>query len=195
MSMDLLRRHRNAFAVATALSVTFLAAVPAFAAIVPDCALVAGTNPPDLNCVLQTFAGIAQVILGVTGSAALLMFVYGGFVLLSSGGESSKVTTGKTILRNAIIGIFIIFASGYVVRYGLQQLQSSGSGEGQQVQFGTACGDDGKGRAFPGKEGQCFTSCGQFGNYSCKVPSKEQESGCFAGLCPEGGADVRCCPN
>lgn len=166
--MDLLRRHRNAFAVITTLSVTFMAALPALAAIVPECALVAGKNPPDLNCVLLTFAGIAQLILGITGSAALLMFVYGGFVLLSSGGDSGKVTTGKTILRNAIIGIFIIFTSGYIVQYGMDQLQSKEGGDTSKC---TA--------AHP--------------EYSCRVPSPEERDKCITGLCP-GGAENICCP-
>jgi hypothetical protein len=166
--MDLLRRHRTAIVTIATASVVFMAALPAFAAIVPACALEAGKNPPDLNCVLQTFAGIATLILGITGSAALLMFVYGGFVLLSSGGESSKVTEGKTILRNAIIGILIIFTSGYIVQYGMQQLQSKAGGDTSKCTS-----------ANPG--------------YSCRVPSADERASCVTGLCP-GAAENICCP-
>jgi hypothetical protein len=162
-----LSRHRNALIAATTASVLFGAALPVLAAIVPECALVAGTKPPDLNCVLLTFAGIAQMILGVTGSAALLMFVYGGFVMLSSAGDSGRVSEGKTILRNAVIGILIIFTSGYIVQYGMQQLEGAG-----------------------GDTSQC-TSVNP--GYSCRVPSQEERADCITGLCP-GGAENICCP-
>ncbi len=172
--MILSRNHRAA-TIALTLSVVLMGALPAFAALVPDCALRAGTNPPGLDCVLLTFAGIAQLILGITGSFALLMFVYGGFLMLSSAGESSKVEQGKTVLRNAVIGILIIFTSGYIVQYGISTLE------------GRAGGASGSGESATSR-------CEQENpGYTCRVPAPEERGSCITGLCP-GGAENVCCP-
>ena len=59
--------------------------------IVPDCARVVSANPPGLDCVMQAFRNIATLIVGITGSAALLMFVYGGFTMIASRGAEAEV--------------------------------------------------------------------------------------------------------
>lgn len=89
--------------------------------IVPRCA-TEGTDIPQLGCVLLTLGNIAQLILALTGGLALLMFVYGGFLMLSSGGSSDKVTQGKNALRAAIIGLVIVLLAGYLIRWGLDSL-------------------------------------------------------------------------
>lgn len=85
-----------------------------------ECSIV--SPAPGLDCVLLTFGNIANLILSATGSFALLMFVYGGFMMLSSGGAEDRVTQGKTIIRNAVIGIFLVLLAGYLIRYGLAKL-------------------------------------------------------------------------
>jgi hypothetical protein len=192
--MTFLRTHRAASVIAAAASVALVALPAAAVQIVPSCALSVGTAPPGIDCIMQTFVGIAQIILGITGSFALLMFVYGGFLILSSAGDSGKVDAGKTVLRNALIGIVVIFTAGYVVQYAMRQLQGSGgSADTQQVRIGEECAD-GQGRTFTDRGDQCFRSCGDLGNYACKVPNASEEASCYAGLCP-GAANVRCCPN
>lgn len=54
--------------------------------------------------VIKTFSGIV-------GSIALLMFVYGGIMMILSGGDTTKVANAKKILVNAAIGIVLIFAA------------------------------------------------------------------------------------
>jgi hypothetical protein len=54
--------------------------------------------------VIRTFAGIA-------GSIALIMFVFGGILMITSGGESGKVTNARKILLNSAIGLVLIFAA------------------------------------------------------------------------------------
>ena len=111
-----------AFLFALVLSLTVAPAIANAASIVPDCAINQGTSPPGLDCVLETFANIANIILGLTGSFALFMFVYGGFMLLSSGGSESRVSKGKEIIRNALIGIAIVLTAGALINYGLRAL-------------------------------------------------------------------------
>jgi hypothetical protein len=64
-----------------------------------------GVNIPTfIGNVIRTFAGIA-------GTIALIMFVYGGIMLILSGGEAKKVADGKNILINASIGLVLIFSA------------------------------------------------------------------------------------
>lgn len=54
---------------------------------------------------------LIKVLLGISGSVALLMFVWGGFQYLVSAGDPKKVEKGKETLKNAVLGIFIILFS------------------------------------------------------------------------------------
>jgi len=91
------------------------------ATIVPSCAT--GSDVPGLNCIMQTLGNIAQLILAVAGGLTLLMFVYGGFLMLASAGAEERVRKGKDTLKAALIGLAIILLSGYLVNYGLRQLR------------------------------------------------------------------------
>lgn len=113
--------RKKAALAAAASSLLLLVPGAAFAvSIVPDCAR--GAELAQLDCMLETAGNIAQLILGVTGGLALLMFVYGGFLMLSSGGSEDKVKKGKDALVAAVIGIFIVLLAGYLIRYGLVRL-------------------------------------------------------------------------
>ncbi|MDO8622326.1 MAG: hypothetical protein Q7R80_03795, partial [bacterium] len=59
---------------------------------------------------------------GILGSVALLMFIYGGFVWLTSGGNPEKITTGKNTMVWAVLGIAIIFASYAIVTFVIDAL-------------------------------------------------------------------------
>lgn len=52
--------------------------------------------------------------LGLIGSFALLVFVYGGFEWLSSAGNSDKISKGREAMFWAALGLFVIFIS-YVI--------------------------------------------------------------------------------
>ncbi|OGM00670.1 hypothetical protein A2480_01020 [Candidatus Uhrbacteria bacterium RIFOXYC2_FULL_47_19] len=90
--------------------------------IVPTCAT--GLDVPGLDCILEMFGNVAQLILGVTGGLALIMFVYGGFMMLTSGG-GDRAKKGIDMIKAAVVGIFIILMAGYLVRYGLDRLKVS----------------------------------------------------------------------
>lgn len=96
------------------------AALPASAALptlVPACARIATDKAPSLACMMQLGLNASNWILGITGSLALLYFVYGGFMLLISQGNQQRVTDGKTILTRAVIGIIIIFGAYISVNF------------------------------------------------------------------------------
>lgn len=73
------------------------------------------------NYTLDDFAKIAvevaKYILGISGSLALLFFVYGGFMFLISAGQSDKINSAKQILINSIIGIIVIFSAYMIIGF------------------------------------------------------------------------------
>ncbi len=88
--------------------------------------IIPENKPGDLNnCVdqgnfpIQGFFDLAnsivKLILGVSGALALLMFVYGGILWVISAGEDKRVTEGKDVMKNAVIGLVIVFGSWTLV--------------------------------------------------------------------------------
>ena len=75
----------------------------------------------EQNCSVNDFVRIAvnisKIILGLTGSLALFAFVYGGFVFLLSGGSAQNVEKGKAVLKAAVIGMVIVFASYSIIQF------------------------------------------------------------------------------
>jgi len=63
---------------------------------------------------------VASVIVGTAGSFGLLMFTYGGFMMLSSAGNTERLNQGKQILIWAVIGILAIMLSYLVIRLIIQ---------------------------------------------------------------------------
>ncbi len=76
------------------------------------------TNPmKGVNNVNQLIGKVINAIMGVVGSLALLMFVFGGLTWMTSGGSQEKVKKGKDILVWSAIGLVIIFSA-----YGITNL-------------------------------------------------------------------------
>ncbi len=60
---------------------------------------------------------IIKGVLGVVGSIALIIFIYGGFVWMTASGHSDMVQKGKDTLIWASIGLAVIFASYALVKF------------------------------------------------------------------------------
>lgn len=67
-----------------------------------------GEGIVDLRVVLGK---MVNKVLGVLGAVALLVFVVGGAMWLTSGGNAEKVKNGTMAMMWAVIGLFIIFSS------------------------------------------------------------------------------------
>lgn len=76
------------------------------------------TNPLGKITTPQLLIGqIINALLGIVGSLALLMFIYGGFIWMTAAGNQERVTKGRNVLMWAIIGLIIIFASYSLVNF------------------------------------------------------------------------------
>jgi hypothetical protein len=177
---------------------------PAFAiSIVPSCAK---SGLPDLNCAISAFVNIARIIFSVTGSFALLMFVIGGFKIMSSAGNDKKVSEGKEYIKNAIIGIMIILSAAYVIEYGYQQLTGSKKCSGGIEYPITSTDDKGNEKTeygccqppstiifIDGKQ-QCISNCKQIKTFTCMDPAGRTNGaeGCIEGFTDCKGAELCC---
>ena len=65
----------------------------------------------------QLIGKIINAVLGIVGSLALVMFIYGGFIWMTSSGNMEMVTKGKNILIWATLGLVVIFASYAIVHF------------------------------------------------------------------------------
>jgi hypothetical protein len=74
-------------------------------------------NTDSLDGFMQVAIAVADFIFGITGSLALLMFVYGGFMFLISSGSTETVNKAKQIIIGAVAGIVIIFTSYMIVGF------------------------------------------------------------------------------
>jgi hypothetical protein len=76
------------------------------------------TNPLGDEVTPQKLIGkIIEAALGIVGSIALLMFIYGGFTWMLAAGNAEAVSKGKNILIWSVIGLVIIFSSYALVKF------------------------------------------------------------------------------
>ena len=81
-----------------------------------DNPLGSGTTPQGL------IGRVINAVLGIVGSLALAMFIYGGLVWMMAAGNNEKVQKGKDILIWATIGLVIIFASYALVNFVIKDM-------------------------------------------------------------------------
>lgn len=73
-------------------------------------------NPLGSDVTIPEFIGRGiRAVVGIVGALALLMFVYGGIMWMTSGGSEERVKSAKNILKNSVIGLLLIFFSYTIV--------------------------------------------------------------------------------
>jgi len=60
---------------------------------------------------------VVKPVLGIIGSIALIMFVYGGFLWLTSGGSPDKIKKGRDVFMWSGIGIIVILTSYILLKF------------------------------------------------------------------------------
>lgn len=67
-------------------------------------------------------ANIIQSLLGIVGVLALVMFIYGGIMWMTSGGSSERIEQGKKTIVWAVLGLAIVFFSYAILDFILDTL-------------------------------------------------------------------------
>ena len=80
--------------------------------IVPsDCAGGSSSDSCTVNHFVELMINVSTWILGIMGSVALALFVYGGFVWVTAAGNASRIDQGKNILTGTVVAIIIILGA------------------------------------------------------------------------------------
>jgi hypothetical protein len=59
----------------------------------------------------QLVGNMIRTIMGICGAVALLMFVFGGIQYIMSGGDAKKAASAMSYIRNASLGLLLIFGA------------------------------------------------------------------------------------
>lgn len=185
-----------------------IAAAPAFAAsLVPAaCQGTATLEECGLNEAVQVFINVAQFIFGISGSVALLMFIWGGFLWLTSAGNAEKVKQGQAVITGAVVGLIIIFGAYVGVQFLITSLRGTVA-PGEVIIPGERCGSGeeaglavytGNPAATSTSGLECipFGQCGRIGEGWEEVTITESNRSnytCVDGLLPGEAENVKCC--
>lgn len=71
----------------------------------------------DMGGFLVIVQNAVKMLFGISGSIALLVFIYGGFMWLFSGGEQQRVTAGTDALQASAVGLVILLGSWVLVNF------------------------------------------------------------------------------
>lgn len=97
---------------------------------------------------------IIQVLLTLLGTITLGLMIYAGFTIMTSAGNEEKVTKGKQIMTNAVIGLVIILSAFAITTFVISRLASAtgffgnGAGGGGVEQFENFAGSGALGRGI-----------------------------------------------
>jgi len=68
---------------------------------------------------------IIKTFLSLLGTMSIFLFVYAGYLLITSHGESEKVTKARKIMTGAVIGMLLILLSFSITNFVGNKLQES----------------------------------------------------------------------
>ncbi len=68
----------------------------------------------SLDDIVRTGVKFANLLFGLSGAVLLATFVYGGVLYLTAG-SSANVSKAKDMLKNALIGMVLVFGAGLLV--------------------------------------------------------------------------------
>ena len=97
----------------------------------------------------DTIAQIINIALGFLGVVAVILILYAGYLWTTARGNEDQVKKAKILLRNAVIGLVIIFSSWAIATFIINRLQDATGNNGQNSDNGSG-GGGGGGFGAPG---------------------------------------------
>jgi hypothetical protein len=88
-------------------------------------------NPLGTVSLPQIIGRIIKAVLGIVGSIALLMFMWGGFLWMTAAGDAKKVEKGKQTLIWATVGLAVIFFSYAATSFVINAITGGEQGGGE----------------------------------------------------------------
>lgn len=93
-----------------------------FLAIAVPAGAVSWYDPTGGQDIRIVVGNLIRYVLGLTGVAVLLAFLYAGFTWMTSAGSPDKTKKAKDLLIYTTIGMIVIFASYALANFVLSQL-------------------------------------------------------------------------
>lgn len=81
-----------------------------------------GNATTTSNPVADTLVKVASAIAFLTGIVAVIMIMYAGFELITSSGDSQKITRARQIITYAVIGLVVIISARLIVSFAIAVL-------------------------------------------------------------------------
>ncbi len=81
-----------------------------------------GTTPNGSVDVTKVPTTIVNVLSTVVGVVAVIMIIVGGFKIVTSGGDSNKVASGRSTVLYAVIGLIVVILARIIVNYVLTRV-------------------------------------------------------------------------
>lgn len=89
-------------------------------------------NPLGIDDPREIIGNVIRAILGIVGSLALAIFIFGGFTWVTSAGNDEKIKKGKEMITWAAFGLVVIFLSYALVTFVIGAI-TKGSGTGSTI--------------------------------------------------------------
>lgn len=80
-----------------------------------------GTGGDPSSSFSDLLVKIVNIFSAIVGVAAVVMIIWGGFKYITSGGDSGKVSSAKSTIIYAIIGLIIVALAQFIVKFVLQK--------------------------------------------------------------------------
>ncbi|MCG2686654.1 pilin [Candidatus Parcubacteria bacterium] len=75
------------------------------------------SNPLGTKSIPVIIGNIIKTFLGIIGTISLVMFIYGGLLMLTSAGKPGQIQRGQQTLVWASLGILVVFTSYAILRF------------------------------------------------------------------------------
>lgn len=82
-----------------------------------DTGILKLNNPLQADSLIELIVQVTQIALAGTAIIAVTMIIYGGVMMIMSGGKEENVQKGKDTLLWAVVGLAIVLFSGVIMRF------------------------------------------------------------------------------
>lgn len=87
----------------------------------PDTTTTTATGATRINNMIKIIVNIFSAIVGVI---AVIMIIYGGVKYITSGGESGNISSAKSTIVYAVIGLVVVALAQFIVQFVLDKVNS-----------------------------------------------------------------------
>lgn len=74
-------------------------------------------NPLGVTSVQAVITNIINAVLSIVGLVAVAMLIYGGALIMISGGEKEKYESGKKTITYAVVGLIVVILSYAIMNF------------------------------------------------------------------------------